>query len=269
MGGGAWKVAYADFVTAMMALFMVLWILGAEQDLLDELQEYFKNPPSPWSEASSKFLVETGDHMGFSKERNADDEFFNSPDPAILQGVVDDFNRLLESDLNDAPSPVKMTLTADGLRMVIFDRDDTPMFYSGGTELTEWGMFLLQNMAWLLTRYDFNVTIESHSEQDMPERSPDYGPWELTTDRSNKIRRELQHYAGGDFGIGRVSGYGATQPAEPDEDGMPVTHQRVVVSLSLPDPLKPVPLNQLKESQDNSDDMVIIDPLKNITNPVR
>ena len=268
MSGGAWKVAYADFVTAMMALFMVLWILGAEQDVLEELQEYFNNPPSPWDDETSKFLIETGEYMGFSTQEEAEDDYFNSPDPAILQGVVDEFNKLLQSDLSDAPPPVKMTLTSDGLRMVIFDRDDTPMFYAGGTELTEWGMFLLQNLAWLLTRYDFNVTIESHSEQNLPVVKADYGPWELTTDRSNEIRRELQYYAGGNVGIGRISGYGATQPAEPDEDGLPVTHQRVVVSLKLPDPTQPIPESALKPVKVESINTVALDSLQNITNPV-
>ena len=138
MSGGAWKVAYADFVTAMMALFMVLWILGAEQDILMELQDYFRNPPSPWESETSKYLIETGEHMGFSSEDEAREDYFNSPDPAILQGIVDEFNKLLESDMNDVPPPVKMTLTSDGLRMVIFDRDDSPMFLPRGVDLTDW-----------------------------------------------------------------------------------------------------------------------------------
>ena len=85
-----------------------------------------------------------------------------------MQGIVDEFNKLLESDMNDVPPPVKMTLTSDGLRMVIFDRDDSPMFLPRGVDLTDWGMFLLQNIAWLLSRYEFEVTIESHCEPDMP-----------------------------------------------------------------------------------------------------
>ena len=232
MSGGAWKVAYADFVTAMMALFMVLWILGAEQDILMELQDYFRNPPSPWESETSKYLIETGDHMGFSAEDEAREDYFNSPDPAILQGIVDEFNKLLESDMNDVPPPVKMTLTSDGLRMVIFDRDDSPMFLPRGVDLTDWGMFLLQNIAWLLSRYEFEVTIESHCEPDMPV-DKNYGPWELTTDRSNKIRRELQHYAGGEVGIGRVSGYGATQPVEMDASEVLTFLRLISVSLFL------------------------------------
>lgn len=270
MSGGAWKVAYADFVTAMMALFMVLWILGAEQDILMELQDYFRNPPSPWESETSKYLIETGDHMGFSTEDEAREDYFNSPDPAILQGIVDEFNKLLESDMNDVPPPVKMTLTSDGLRMVIFDRDDSPMFLPRGVDLTDWGMFLLQNIAWLLSRYEFEVTIESHCEPDMPVEK-NYGPWELTTDRSNKVRRELQHYAGGEVGIGRVSGYGATQPVEMDASEVsdfPPINQRVIISMNLPDPIKPLKEDsQAMESKD-AEPVDKSNDLQSITQPV-
>jgi chemotaxis protein MotB len=270
MSGGAWKVAYADFVTAMMALFMVLWILGAEQDILMELQDYFRNPPSPWESETSKYLIETGEHMGFSAEDEARDNYFNSPDPAILQGIVDEFNKLLQSDMNDVPPPVKMTLTSDGLRMVIFDRDDSPMFLPRGVDLTDWGMFLLQNIAWLLSRYEFEVSIESHCEPDMPVNA-NYGPWELTTDRSNKIRRKLQHYAGGEVGIGRVSGYGASQPVDPDESeasDFPPIHQRVIISMNLPDPTA-LRMDDAQETVANdAEPTVQSDDLLKITEPV-
>lgn len=270
MSGGAWKVAYADFVTAMMALFMVLWILGAEQDILMELQDYFRNPPSPWDSETSKYLIETGDHMGFSAEDEAREDYFNSPDPAILQGIVDEFNKLLESDMNDVPPPVKMTLTSDGLRMVVFDRDDSPMFLPRGVDLTDWGMFLLQNLAWLLSRYEFEVTIESHCEPDML-LEQNYGPWELTTDRSNKIRRELQHYAGGEVGIGRVSGYGATQPVEmdaSDSSDFPPINQRVIISMNLPDPSRPLMEDSQAADLQDAEAAKQSNDLQNITQPV-
>jgi chemotaxis protein MotB len=263
MSGGAWKVAYADFVTAMMALFMVLWILGSEQETLEELQEYFRNPPSPWDQASSKYVVDTGDYYGFSKQNQATEDFFNSPDPAILEGILSDFNTALQAGTFEDAPPVKMTLTSDGLRMVIFDRENTPMFNTGGLELTDWGQFLLQNLAWLLTRYDFKVTIDAHCEAGNPGVSPDYGPWELTSDRANKVRRELVYYAGEDIGIGRVSGYGATRPPGPDE-GDGATHQRIIVSLSLPDPVG----KQSASPSPKAKEVSSVDSLEKIAKPL-
>lgn len=235
-GGGAWKVAYADFITAMMALFMVLWILGAEQELLEQLQQYFRNPPSPFEKQAGKFPVEIGEFSGHS---STDDKevFFDSKDPTVLQGVIEEFYKVLDVEMSsDEEAPVEITITSDGLRLLIFDRQDTRLFTDGGSKLTDWGMFLIQNLAWLLTRYPFDVVIESHSgELDKLHQdswSENYGVWELTSDRANEIRRRLQFYANGHLDIKRVSGYGATKPLE-DSEETARTDQRVSLSLSL------------------------------------
>jgi flagellar motor protein MotB len=89
-GGGAWKVAAADFFTAMMALFMVLWILGSEQEMLEQLQEYFRNPPSPFTQSSGKFVTDTGSFSGRSSV-DGSKNFFDSMDPSILKGIVSEF----------------------------------------------------------------------------------------------------------------------------------------------------------------------------------
>jgi chemotaxis protein MotB len=131
-----------------------------------------------------------------------------------------------------------MVLTSDGLRMIIFDREDTPIFLDGSRELTEWGDFLMQNLAWLLSRYSFNVVIEGHSGSPSAEETagdPEYGPWELSTGRANMVRRLLEKYAGGGVGISRVTGYGDKRPLE-DGEGNGRTHQRITLSLTLPNP---------------------------------
>ncbi len=235
-GGGAWKVAYADFITAMMALFMVLWILGSEEELLEQLQEYFRNPPSPFDSQSGKFPVDIGEFSGHS----AVDEkelYFDSMDASVLQGLMEEFYKVLDVNTSseEAP-PVEITITSDGLRLVIFDREGTPLFEDSKAELSEWGQFLTQNLAWLLSRYPFDVVIESHSgeldELRATEFTDQYGAWELTADRSNEIRRRLQFYANGDLDIKRVSGYGKTKPLEGGTD-RGRTNQRVHLALSL------------------------------------
>lgn len=239
--GGAWKVAYADFITAMMALFMVLWILGSEQELLEQMQEYFRNPPSPWDRASGKFLVEIGENMGIRKEGNTDDGVFDNVDPSVIKGIIESFYRTLQIDIrNEDVPPVEMVITSDGLRLIIYDREDSPMFARQSSELTEWGDFLLQNLAWLLSRHEFEAVIEGHAEPGMAAES-DYGPWELSVDRANKVRRMLEFYAGGEVGIHQVSGYGSEQPLAEDLQTEGRTHQRITVSLTLPDPLSGMP----------------------------
>lgn len=237
--GGAWKVAYADFITAMMALFMVLWILGSEDELLEQLQEYFRNPPSPFDSKSGKYPVNMGEFSGHTSV-DSKEAYFDSQNPTVLQGLIEEFYNVLDIKKNsDEVPPVEITITSDGLRLVIFDRKDTPLFEDAESKLSAWGVFLTQNLAWLLTRYPFEVVIESHSgERDAlrPDAwSPEYGTWELTTDRANEIRRNLQFYANGSLNIKRVSGFGNIKPLEGDA-GHGRTNQRISLSLSLAEP---------------------------------
>lgn len=234
--GGAWKVAYADFITAMMALFMVLWILGTEEELLKEFQEYFRNPPSPFLRQSGKFPVDLGEYSGHSSE-DLSEAFFERVDPAVLQNIVREFNRILNmQESSDRAPPVEITLTSDGLRMLIFDREDTPLFGDNSAKLTTWGDFLMQNLAWLISRYPFRMVIESHSgERDAAfaqATGAELAPWDLSVERSQEIRRQLQFYAAGDLEVRRVSGYGDSSPLEEGAD-RGRTHQRVSLSLSL------------------------------------
>lgn len=240
-GGGAWKVAYADFVTAMMALFMVLWILGSEQEMLEQLQEYFRNPPSPWERQSSKFLVDMGEFNGVRSENVDMEGFFSEMDPSILKGVVDNFYKMLNIDTDPGVvPPVEIILTSDGLRLIIFDREDSPMFEKDEAVLTEWGDFLVQNLSWLLSRYTFDVVIEAHTEpllEGMKAHSAEevYDPWDRSVDRANIVRRMLELYAGGEVGINRVTGFGNKKPLQEGE-GNGRTHQRVTISLTFADP---------------------------------
>jgi len=230
-------VAYADFITAMMALFMVLWILGSEQELLEQMQEYFRNPPSPWDQLASKFMVEIGQHDGFRREGAEDSAVFDNMDPSMIKGLIESFYKTLEIDIsNDEVPPIEMIITSDGLRMVIYDRQDSPMFAAESAELTDWGDFLLQNLAWLLSRYQFDAVIEGHSEPGMaPAHDLEaYGPWELSVDRANIVRKMLEFYAGGEVGIKEVSGYGSKRPLSDELKGDGRTDQRITVSLSIP-----------------------------------
>ncbi|MCB1123278.1 MAG: OmpA family protein, partial [Verrucomicrobiae bacterium] len=163
--------------------------------------------------------------------------FFDSQNPTVLQGLVEEFYRILDVQMSDEEvPPVEVTVTSDGLRLLIYDRQDTPYFKDGSVQLTDWGEFLTQNLAWLLTRFPFHVIIESHSGEldalHQDEWSDQYGAWELTADRANEIRRQLQFYANGELDIKRVSGYGITQPL-PTGSGAGRTNQRVCLSLSL------------------------------------
>jgi chemotaxis protein MotB len=238
-GGGAWKVAYADFVTAMMALFMVLWISAQDKKILIATSRYFQSPfRSPLAEHSgvmpfNKESNETSskksdDAAGKEKPQNKDKQI----ELSFLNSVAADFYRLLHLDENLDQKPIDIQVTSDGLRVTLFDRSKRPLFVDDTTEFTESGRFLMQTLAWLIERYHFRVTIDGHTRANLPIRRPNYSLWDLSADRANASRRSLVHYAVAPDQIERVSGYADTQPLrgeKPDAE----SNQRITLSLTL------------------------------------
>lgn len=243
--GGAWKVAYADFVTAMMALFMVLWICAQDKKILLATSRYFQSP------FQSPLQANTG-VMPFQKteeknEMRSQDDATGQKQPsdrnkqielAFLNSVAADFYRLLHLDKDLEKKPIDIEVTSDGLRVTLYDRDKRPLFADSGMEFTDWGRFVMQNLAWLIDRHHFRVTIDGHTRSRLALPKPDYTAWELSTDRANASRRSLVHYAVDPGLIERVTGYADTRPIDgepPDSE----SNQRITLSLALTTKSKP------------------------------
>jgi chemotaxis protein MotB len=235
--GGAWKVAYADFVTAMMALFMVLWISSQDKKILIATSRYFQSP----------FHSPMEDHSGimpFNKEEDSHGKQQDDPatpkaagsdnqaDISYLNAVAADFYRLLHVDQDLEKKPIDIAVTTDGLRVTLFDRGAQPLFSEDGSDFTPWGRMVIQNLAWLIDRHGFHVTIDGHTRADLPLKRPDYSAWELSTDRANSARRSLVYYAVDPAMIERVSGYGDTHPLAGEKPAAE-SNQRITLSLSL------------------------------------
>lgn len=235
-GGGAWKVAYADFVTAMMALFMVLWISAQDEKILIATSKYFQNPFSSPMNATSgvmpfnsnKTSQSSGDDTGSEKAAERDKQISMT----FLNSVAADFYRLLHLDQNLEGKPIDIQVTTDGLRITLYDRTKQPLFVGDTTEFTEWGKFVLQNMAWTIDRHEFTVTIDGHTRANLPSRRPDYTSWELSSDRGHAARRVLEHYAVEPRLFERVTGYGDLRPL-PGESPDSESNQRVTLNLTL------------------------------------
>jgi chemotaxis protein MotB len=234
--GGAWKVAYADFVTAMMALFMVLWISAQDQRVLIATSRYFQNPfRSPMSANagvmpfnSTKNSQSNGQDEGAEKEAQRDKQIQLS----FLNSVAADFYRLLHLDENLDEKPIDVQVTTDGLRITLFDRGSRPVFVGDTTQFTEWGNFVMQGLAWTIDRHRFRVTIDGHTKLLPSGPALDYSGWELSADRANAARRSLVHYAV-DLGlIERVTGYADTKPI-PGEPPTAESNQRITVNLNV------------------------------------
>jgi chemotaxis protein MotB len=234
--GGAWKVAFADFMTAMMALFLVLWISAQDQKILIATAQYFRNPfNSPTDKSSgvmpfnsNKSTNAQGNDEGSEKvsENNKQIQL------AFLNSVAADYYRLLHLDENLEDKPIDIQVTSDSLRVTLFDRASRPLFVKDTAEFTEWGRYAMQGLAWMIERHHFRVTIDGHTSKPGTEKSPDYTVWELSTDRANASRRSLVHYAVDSDYIERITGYGGTRPL-PGEKPEAEANARVTLSLSL------------------------------------
>lgn len=233
--GGAWKVAYADFVTAMMALFMVLWISAQDEKILIATSKYFQNPfHSPMNATSgimpfnsNKSAQSSGKDTGPEKEQDRNKQI----QLTFLNSVAADFHRLLHLDENFEDKPIDIQVTTDGLRITLFDRARRPLFVGDTMEFTEWGQFMMQSLAWTIDRHGFRVTIDGHTREGVVARE-EYSGWELSADRANAARRSLVHYAVASSLIERVTGYAGTKPLD-GEKPESEANQRLTLSLTL------------------------------------
>ncbi len=237
MAGGAWKVAYADFVTAMMALFMVLWISAQDEQILLATSSYFQNPFNSPMDATSGVLPfnskknsSSNDSDGGTKDKGQ--ETTRPIEMAFLNSVASDFKRLLQLDQDLEQKAIDIQVTSDGLRVTLFDRTNRRIFEGDTAEFTEWGRFVLQSLAWSIDRHRLRVMIDGHTRGGLAMGTEEYTAWELSADRANAARRSLVHYAVAPNLIERVTGYADTRPLE-GEAADSESHQRLTLSLSL------------------------------------
>jgi chemotaxis protein MotB len=232
--GGAWKVAYADFVTAMMALFMVLWISAQDQEILIATSKYFQQPFNSPMDASSGVMSLGGSNSPM--ESIAENPVSSMTDLNLLNKIAQEFNKLLNIDEGRTDSPVDVQVTNDGLRVTMYNRTDNRLFAEASAEFTELGRFVVQNLAWLVARNQFKIRIDGHSATGFESSRENYGSWELSVDRANAMRRALQHYAVPADKFERVTGFGDTVPVSGAAPEDPV-NERVEISLVILPPL--------------------------------
>ena len=243
--GGAWKVAYADFVTAMMALFMVLWISSQDKQILLATSQYFKQPFNALTDKSVG-VMQGKDGGSQGKDKNA--ETATAANLAFLNALAKELNRMLNISDTTNDQPVDVEVTSDGLRVNVYDRTNRPIFDKNKATFTPWGKFVMQNLAWIVDHNKFKATIDGHAAKGTVLPDPNYGLWDLTSDRANAARRLLQQYAVEPSKIARVAGYADTQPL-PNVAPNAEANQRITVSLSIDNTAPPEPAsNAYRES---------------------
>ncbi|HKH98602.1 MAG TPA: flagellar motor protein MotB [Candidatus Sulfotelmatobacter sp.] len=177
--GGAWKVAYADFVTAMMALFIVLWLLNSSKQIQVAVGGYFKDPTGTSKKVGSN-MVGAGENFVLTRDNMP--KLKEQLQQAIRQ--MDDFDKL--------KSHIEMTVTAEGLRIELSESANGTFFDSGSAKLKTDGRDLLGTLAKELGSLPNKLSIEGHTDSQPYAASANYGNWELSADRANAARRVMQ-----------------------------------------------------------------------------
>ncbi|MEO0679448.1 MAG: flagellar motor protein MotB [Pseudomonadota bacterium] len=240
--GGAWKVAYADFVTAMMAFFLLMWLLNATTETQRKgLADYF-DPRIPLSRVSgggsgafggdSVFSenVQAQDGMGGTKANPMDNKQ-SQGDSGVVRvaddqsdGVAEALTQLDnlfrglsgESEFDDQLlQHVRTRVSDEGLVIELFDADDKPLFDVGSSRPTERMTELLGMVAQVISLVKNDVAVEGHTDA-KPFQGRGYGNWELSADRAQSARRTLKEGGVAPDRFQRVTGKAATDPALPD-----------------------------------------------------
>ncbi|MXS81780.1 flagellar motor protein MotB [Nitrosomonas oligotropha] len=209
--GGAWKIAYADFVTAMMAFFLLMWLLGSStKSQLEGISEYFKTPlkvamtgGSSIGETSS--ILKGGgtdltrQHGEVKKGEIKDDiqakKIIKERIERIkLEGLKKKIEEAVENNptLKKFANQLLLDITSDGLRIQIVDEQNRPMFALGKADLQPYTKTILREIGKMLNDVENKVSLSGHTDgKPFPSGDKGYSNWELSADRANASRREL------------------------------------------------------------------------------
>ena len=230
-GGGAWKVAYADFVTAMMALFLVLWITAQDKKLKEAIELTFKHPFLQGPRQSSGIIPNT---LEASRGKTLNGQY-DLPSPLemdMLRHLNEDLLKILGTNPEYQRNPsVQMEFTEKGLNICVLNRVQQPVFQAGSDAFTEYGRWLFSTLAWEIARYkQFAVEVEGHSPKGESDRDKALDNWDLTAGRANTARRVLVSNGVAADQISQVTGYADTRPV-PGTDPADEVNSRVTIAL--------------------------------------
>jgi chemotaxis protein MotB len=213
--GGAWKVAYADFVTAMMALFIVLWLLNTSKKIQEAVGGYFRDP-SGTSKNAGTDISGAGENLSLTKD-----------DMPRLKAEIE--RRIHQmNNFEKLKNQIEMTVTPEGLRIELLETESGTFFTLGSTGLNGNGKELLALLAQELGKLPNPISIEGHTDSKPYAGNKEYSNWELSADRANAARRLMQHDGLRENQVSQVRGY-ADQLLRKQNDPLDPSNRRISV----------------------------------------
>jgi chemotaxis protein MotB len=250
--GGAWKVAYADFVTAMMAFFLVMWILGLSESTRKDIAGYFRDPGifgfSTTKGSPVKIsIAPDGPRMGptgAAENNPIMKQPENGAAPRNPPTKIEAFKASVERRLGDLAkkqpklkkllAAVEMHFTSEGLRIELSETKDVAYFSVGGAKPNRAAEAILLAMAPTLAELGNPVVVEGHTDTRAYRPGAKYTNWELSADRANAARRLLIGSGLPAAQITSVSGYADVQLRKP-ENPYDVSNRRVSIVVKYKD----------------------------------
>lgn len=259
--GGAWKVAYADFVTAMMAFFLVMWLIGVgTREQRAAISEYFKNPSMTPGNATmappgrngpggaSNSMIKMGGAMDMPHGPGHDRQgaAAASTDPkemekearkqerARLEELMQQLQAAIEKSQALAPfkDQLLLDITSEGLRIQIVDKQNRPMFDLGSAQLRPYTTTILQELSVFINRVPNRISLSGHTDDAAYTSDHHYSNWELSADRANAARRALLSGGLAEDKIARVVGLAASVPFDRANPGDPVNRRISIIVMN-------------------------------------
>jgi len=246
--GGAWKLAYADFVTAMMAFFLLMWLLGTtELSVRQGIAEYFRDPWKPslqgganTGDATSVIqgggedLTQSDGQVKLTNEGKEDivaEASDSEKELEQLEMLKEKIEKMIETNplLQQFQNQLKIDITQEGLRIQIIDSEGRPMFNSASARMESYAAEILRQIAPVINELPNKISIAGHTDaKPFPGSGQGYTNWELSADRANSARKELIKSGLKEEKMMRVVGLSSSVPFVKD-DPFAATNRRISI----------------------------------------
>ncbi|QKI89544.1 flagellar motor protein MotB [Thiomicrorhabdus xiamenensis] len=273
--GGAWKIAFADFMTAAMAFFLMLWVLGGTNDEeMKAMAEFFRDPTvieaSPSTLVETKEAGQTSDAMidmgGFKDapkgKEGEEDGSGKAEELAQMEAMKLELeNKITENDvLNQLKEQLKIEITPNGLQVQILDDRKRPMFGTGVDLPKDYAAKLLKEVGSVLANTDKKISIAGHTDSSGYHSSSEYTNWELSADRANAARRLLIEGGVDAAHIAQVVGMSDTVPFDRENPYNPRNRRISIIVLNKEAEEKLRSLSEAPQIEDLQDQMIFQQP---------
>jgi chemotaxis protein MotB len=214
--GGAWKVAYADFVTAMMAFFLVMWLINTSPQVRSPMASYFRDPGI--FDHTSGGGAAPGASMG-AQAGNADQPPVAAA-KAALEDAAETIRRQLESlpDFSDIKTRVEMQMTSEGLRIEMLDDNSQDAFFEvGSSNVRPQLVDILKVITANVSKLPNKIAIEGHTDSRPYGPALNYSNWQLSSDRANAARQVMETEGMAATQLEALHAYGSARLRYPEQ----------------------------------------------------